>query len=295
MKIMKSHEIKTLCAYCFLFFTLIEVILGADMTLFTGPTNGIINKDSAAAVDFEVQSSTRSVGALSVVLGYNPAIVQIAAVLPAANSRFVGNVFADTSSFATGSTKIVAFQTKNPYVDPDPRVVFTVVFQAVGASSTTSALTVSAESFVDGWWRPATLSTLSGSLAIDNADADHDGLPDRWEAQYFGGPQAANPSADEDGDGFTNLQEWAMKTNPRDSTSGLFIHSAGMDLDSFQFDVTTQKGVLYRVECSENLTPDSWNSISPAFWGNGFDMRFVDTGVRGVIPKRFYRVKIALP
>ncbi len=48
-------------------------------------------------------------------------------------------------------------------------------------------------------------------------DADGDGLPDEWEKKYglnMNDPSDAN--ADPDGDGFTNLEEFAAKTNPKD-------------------------------------------------------------------------------
>ncbi len=41
-------------------------------------------------------------------------------------------------------------------------------------------------------------------------DADADGLPDRWESQYFGSAIAAAANADIDGDGLTNLQEFEI-------------------------------------------------------------------------------------
>jgi hypothetical protein len=48
-------------------------------------------------------------------------------------------------------------------------------------------------------------------------DADGDGLPDEWERKYGlnpGDPNDAN--ADADGDGFTNLEEFLAKTDPKD-------------------------------------------------------------------------------
>lgn len=45
------------------------------------------------------------------------------------------------------------------------------------------------------------------------ADADTDGLPDLWEMRYFGN-LVQTGSADYDGDGLTNLQEYQLNTSP---------------------------------------------------------------------------------
>ncbi len=49
------------------------------------------------------------------------------------------------------------------------------------------------------------------------ADADHDGMPDEWEKKYNLNPeQVSDGSADADGDGYTNVEEYLNGTNPRE-------------------------------------------------------------------------------
>ena len=51
-------------------------------------------------------------------------------------------------------------------------------------------------------------------------DTDHDGLPNEWEEQYgFNSNDPKDASADSDGDGFTNLEEFEAKTDPKDPKS----------------------------------------------------------------------------
>ena len=45
-------------------------------------------------------------------------------------------------------------------------------------------------------------------------DADVDGITDSWEIDYFGSATGASASADPDGDGLTNLQEYILGSNP---------------------------------------------------------------------------------
>ena len=51
-------------------------------------------------------------------------------------------------------------------------------------------------------------------------DGDGDGLPDKWEKLNKLNPaDAADANADNDGDGFTNLEEYQAKTDPKDRNS----------------------------------------------------------------------------
>lgn len=54
-----------------------------------------------------------------------------------------------------------------------------------------------------------------GSCTQDpTKDSDGDGLPDWWEEKYFGCTTCADPNADPDKDGKTNIQEFMERTNP---------------------------------------------------------------------------------
>lgn len=64
-------------------------------------------------------------------------------------------------------------------------------------------------------------------------DADHDGLKDTWELQYFGGYQYGG-LADPDGDGYNNFEEHDADSNPNDETSvprTTVVSIGGADID----------------------------------------------------------------
>ena len=68
-----------------------------------------------------------------------------------------------------------------------------------------------------------------------NPGGASDGLPDDWVAQYFGSSSASvNPSADADGDGLSNLNEFRLGTNPTNAASVLrFTSSSATSLTWF--------------------------------------------------------------
>lgn len=63
-------------------------------------------------------------------------------------------------------------------------------------------------------------------------DTDANGLPDAWEINYFG-HLGVNPSADADGDGYTNLQEYQNGTNPTVANNPLDTDNNGF-LDAWE-------------------------------------------------------------
>lgn len=126
-----------------------------------------------------------------------------------------------------------------------------------------------------------------------------DGLPNYWMINYFGN---ATPSAgtlsragdDADGDGFTNLQEYRMGTNPKDANSALRINT--FTGSTIQF--PAQAYELYEIMGSTNLT--DWSFVTSVTPTNSLALRTIlpQTNILVTVsnlsttaPKIFYRVR----
>jgi subtilisin family serine protease len=93
-----------------------------------------------------------------------------------------------------------------------------------------------------------------GRLNILKAiDTDSDGLPDWWERRYFGGYTNANPGADGNSNGVSNLNEWLTGASP--TYLGAILSPLPPEPASTNLVIrwSSETGNLYRVERSTNL------------------------------------------
>lgn len=132
------------------------------------------------------------------------------------------------------------------------------------------------------------------SSVAPGIDADHDGLPDAWEIQYFGGTNAT-PNADADGDGQSNLQEYLAGTNPTNAHSALRITYAARDEmmpDSMTLRWDSVPTRCYIIESRDSLgAMDSWTDLVGL--GLGTNSATFNVGVTN--QTEFYRVRAYRP
>jgi len=150
-----------------------------------------------------------------------------------------------------------------------------------------------------GWFYDAATKFLNvkiqhtgGNATISfGPDSLGDGPTDSWR-QYYG---ITDDNADNDGDGYTNTQEYFAGTNPNDPQSSLVISSI-MSQPGGGFLVTwpSQLGIPYRVQWKNSLINPTWQSITPDFTGTGAPMDWTDDGSQtgGLTLQRFYRVTV---
>ena len=105
-------------------------------------------------------------------------------------------------------------------------------------------------------------------LPAQQIDDDENGLSDVWEAAHGG---TLVPGEDQDGDGFTNLQEAACGTDPANSASYPFIREVRPDVPGEITNVwPTVAGIRYRTLVSTDML--TWQTVGTEITGTGSDV-----------------------
>ena len=123
-------------------------------------------------------------------------------------------------------------------------------------------------------------------------DTNNDGLPDSWQAQYFGSPTSTNaaPNGDPDGDGLTTGNEYLAGTNPTNSNSLLRIATLepATNTGAFLIGFPTMTDRYYQIEQTADLLNPQWAAFTNAIRGTGSSLFILDKDTQQT--NRFYRV-----
>ncbi|MEN9572826.1 MAG: hypothetical protein RL514_681 [Verrucomicrobiota bacterium] len=132
--------------------------------------------------------------------------------------------------------------------------------------------------------RRSALST-TGSGTTWGEDLNLDGLPDDWQALHWGlNPLGwPSPSADSDGDGASNLQEFLAGTNPTSRASALRLDLTRNGQGAW-LNWNTEPGSVYQVQVSTNAL--TWQTLGNARFAPGA----VDAVAVGGSDLRLYRI-----
>lgn len=155
----------------------------------------------------------------------------------------------------------------------------------VTASSTNLTTGVySAQLIVSGNDPQNSSNSIPVEFSVLADDQDADGLPDSWEYQYFGNGTNAIPSADPDGDDYTNEEEYIAGLNPTNADSFII---GSLDVNGV-LGWNAVSGRVYNVYWSSNL-------LSPfsLLYSNYTGGTFTD-GAHSANDEGFYRINVEL-
>jgi hypothetical protein len=114
-----------------------------------------------------------------------------------------------------------------------------------------------------------------------------------WRQQYFGttaNSGIAADSADPDGDGLTNAQEFAAGTNPIDPSSTLRVNQIASSGSDMTVSFPSISGKSYRVDRAD-VQSGPWSAVQDNIAGTGGTVQVIDTNAAAQ-KRRFYRVVV---
>ncbi|MBN8460699.1 MAG: hypothetical protein J0M04_22950 [Verrucomicrobia bacterium] len=113
---------------------------------------------------------------------------------------------------------------------------------------------------------------------------------EQWSQRIFG--NLVSGSADADGDGRGNHDEYLAGTNPQDASSRFLVKNfAPAPGGGFTLTWDTVTGKTYRIERATSLAPDQWTPLQINIQGDGTSKTFTDANP-GSAPCVFYRIAV---
>jgi hypothetical protein len=110
--------------------------------------------------------------------------------------------------------------------------------------------------------------TITATASVLSYSGTTDGIDNSWWDLY--GIEEGNRVAilDPDGDGFTHLQEYALGTNPMDSSSTFKVQTIERTGNSLIITWSSVSEKKYQVQTATQLNPSSWQDVGEVLTAN---------------------------
>lgn len=134
----------------------------------------------------------------------------------------------------------------------------------------------------------ALASTIAVAAPASGVDLNNNGMSDVWEYKYSVAPDAG--AEHYDGDGFTNLQESVLGTDPFDLLSRANLEMIRDPAQSeLRLRIDTAIGKLYEVQTSNDLV--MWSMVGPVITGTGAPVDVITTLPDASVTAGFFRYR----
>ena len=125
-------------------------------------------------------------------------------------------------------------------------------------------------------------SSATGTVVVTEAFTVGDGIPDWWRQKYFGGDGKTTnatscSTADPDGDGLNNREEYRAATDPNDDLSTVRVFATQPTGSNARIGFHTTVDRQYAVDVSTNPLTNTWQPVASNIWGRNGAMTVIAT------------------